>query len=116
MLKKWISDLLGMLNAHKDGAIPTAEFVAQLVALLNDMGTTAGVDEISPMEFMVRECAKSLAGSVQGSLAATPTKGGAGMFDDWEDKLRLALSSPTYLAKLMQAGGASDVAQIENTE
>uniref|UniRef100_A0A7S0N6Z0 Uncharacterized protein n=1 Tax=Pyramimonas obovata TaxID=1411642 RepID=A0A7S0N6Z0_9CHLO len=116
-LKKWISELLGMLRAHKDGAIPTAEFVAQLVTLLNDMGTLAGVEEISPMEFMVRECARSLAGSVQGSANATPQKGNANVFfDDWEDKLRLALSSPTYLAKLMQAGGGSDVGQLENTE
>jgi hypothetical protein len=112
-LRRWISELLRMLSAHKQGEIATQEFVAQLVGLVNAMGDIAGLEEISPLEFILRDCAyKSLAGSAEG----TPVKGSSGVFVDWEDRLRLALSSPNYLAKLMQTGAEASSAQIENTD
>jgi len=112
-LRGWISELLRMLSSHKQGEIATQEFVAQLVGLVNAMGDIAGLEEISPLEFILRDCAyKSLAGSAEG----TPVKGSSGVFVDWEDRLRLALSSPNYLAKLMQTGAEASSAQIENTD
>jgi len=63
-LRGWISELLRMLSSHKQGEIATQEFVAQLVGLVNAMGDIAGLEEISPLEFILRDCAyKSLAGS-----------------------------------------------------